>query len=87
MAPNCEPGARVGTLRSRRLGASVLIAFAVDKSLWDWLGLLIVPVMLAIGGYLFNSLENRAAQEAEEQRARRCIASLPGQDVGHAYTQ
>jgi hypothetical protein len=42
----------------------------VDKTLWDWLGLLIVPVVLAIGGYLFNSSQNRATQAAAERRAQ-----------------
>lgn len=40
------------------------------KTLWDWLGLLIVPVVLAVGGYLFNSSQNRATQRASERRAR-----------------
>jgi hypothetical protein len=52
------------------LGVSVLIASAVDKSLWDWLDLLIVPVVLAMGGYLFNSSQNRATQAAAERRAQ-----------------
>jgi hypothetical protein len=40
------------------------------KTLWDWLDLLIVPVVLAIGGYLFNSSQNRATQAASERRAQ-----------------
>jgi hypothetical protein len=52
------------------LGLLVLIASVVDKTLWDWLGLLIVPVVLAIGGYLFNSSQNRATQAAAERRAQ-----------------
>jgi predicted membrane protein DUF2207 len=52
------------------LGVLVLIASVVDKTLWDWLGLLIVPVVLAIGGYLFNSTQNRATQAAAERRAQ-----------------
>jgi Pentapeptide repeats (8 copies) len=52
------------------LGLLVLIVSAVDKTLWDWLGLLIVPLVLAIGGYLFNSSQNRATQRAAEQRAQ-----------------
>jgi len=52
------------------LGVLVLIASAVDKTLWDWLGLLIIPVVLAIGGYLFNSSQNRATERATEQRAQ-----------------
>jgi uncharacterized protein YjbI with pentapeptide repeats len=39
------------------------------KNLWDWLDLLIVPIVLAIGGYLFTSSENRRTREdADEQR-------------------
>jgi hypothetical protein len=52
------------------LGFLVLIASAVDKSFWDWLNLLIVPVVLALGGYLFTRSENRRAGQIEEQRAQ-----------------
>ena len=52
------------------LGVIVLIASAVDKPLWEWLNLLIVPAVLAIGGYLFNSSQNRATQAATERRAQ-----------------
>jgi uncharacterized protein YjbI with pentapeptide repeats len=51
-------------------GILVLIASAVDKTLWDWLELLIVPVVLAIGGYLFTRSENRATRVAAEQRSQ-----------------
>jgi hypothetical protein len=40
------------------------------KTLWDWLDLLIVPVVLAIGGYLFNNSQNQATQRAAERRAQ-----------------
>jgi uncharacterized protein YjbI with pentapeptide repeats len=41
------------------------------KTLWDWLGLLIVPVVLALGGYLFTRSENRRTRhEADRQRAQ-----------------
>lgn len=40
------------------------------KALWDWLDLLIVPVVLAMGGYLFNSSQNRATQRVAERRAQ-----------------
>jgi uncharacterized protein YjbI with pentapeptide repeats len=51
------------------LGVFVLLAFAVDRTLWDWLGLLIVPLVLAVGGYLFNSSQNQATQRAADRRA------------------
>ncbi len=33
-----------------------------QRTFWDWLDLLIVPVVLALGGYLFNRSENRRTQ-------------------------
>src|SRR5687768_6153382 len=39
------------------------------KTLWDWLDLLIVPAVLAIGGYLFNNSQNqRTREDANQQR-------------------
>ena len=39
------------------------------KTLWDWLGLLVVPAVLAIGGYLFARSENQRMREnADQQR-------------------
>jgi hypothetical protein len=40
------------------------------RTLWDWLNLLIVPAVLALGGYLFTRSETRATQAAAERRAR-----------------
>jgi uncharacterized protein YjbI with pentapeptide repeats len=52
------------------VGILALIASAVDKTLWNWLDLLIVPVVLAIGGYLFTSSQNQATERASERRAQ-----------------
>src|SRR3712207_4853217 len=41
-----------------------------SKTLWDWMDLLIVPVVLAIGGYVFTRSESRATQAAAERRAQ-----------------
>jgi uncharacterized protein YjbI with pentapeptide repeats len=41
-----------------------------DKTLWDWLDLLIVPVVLGVGGYLFTRTENRSSLAIAEQRAQ-----------------
>jgi pentapeptide repeat protein len=39
------------------------------KTLWDWLDLFIVPVVLALGGYLFARSENRRMQKtANDER-------------------
>src|SRR5713101_1618561 len=34
------------------------------KTLWDWLQLLIIPVVLAVGGYAFNLTISRNENEA-----------------------
>jgi hypothetical protein len=41
-----------------------------EQTLWDWLELLIVPAVLAVGGYLFTLSENRRAEEAAAQGAK-----------------
>jgi flagellar basal body-associated protein FliL len=41
-----------------------------QRTFWNWLSLLIVPIVLALGGYLFTRSENRRAQDiAKQQRA------------------
>lgn len=40
------------------------------QTLWDWLELLIVPAILATGGYLFTRTENRNSQKVAEQRSQ-----------------
>src|SRR5260370_31262007 len=43
------------------------------KTLWDWLQLLIIPFVLAIGGYLFNFTVSRSTQknaQAHDQTER-----------------
>jgi uncharacterized protein YjbI with pentapeptide repeats len=38
------------------------------KTLWDWLDLLLVPLVLAVGGYFLTRSENRYAQKLQDQR-------------------
>ncbi len=40
------------------------------KTLWDWLQLLIIPTVLAVGGYVINLTVSRGEQEATKQRAK-----------------
>ena len=40
------------------------------KNLWDWLQLLIIPAVLAIGGYLFNFATSRTEREIASDRQR-----------------
>jgi hypothetical protein len=53
-----------------------------SKTLWDWLKLLIVPAVLAVGGYLFTRSESRATQAAAERqnRATQAAAEQQAQD-------
>jgi hypothetical protein len=52
------------------------------RTFWDWLSLLIVPIVLALGGYLFNRSESRRTQDvAERQRTTdRQVADQRAQD-------
>ena len=51
--------------------------FLPEKTLWDWLQLLIIPAVLAVGGYLFKFTASRNEQETTKQRdqTERDIAS------------
>jgi uncharacterized protein YjbI with pentapeptide repeats len=40
------------------------------RTFWDWLSLLIVPIVLALGGYLFTRSENRRTQDVAERQRR-----------------
>jgi hypothetical protein len=52
------------------LGVLTLIGLPFGITLWNWMDLLIIPLVLAIGGYLFTRSENRATRVAAEQRAQ-----------------
>ena len=41
-----------------------------DKTLWDWMQLLIVPIVLGAGAIWFQGQSNRTAQQSEAQRAQ-----------------
>lgn len=41
------------------------------KTLWDWLDLLIIPIVLAVAAFLLNRSERRAEQEIAAQRTAR----------------
>src|SRR5947199_5432522 len=38
------------------------------KTLWDWLQLLIIPAVLAVGGYLFNLANSRTERQIAKDR-------------------
>src|SRR5918997_75971 len=45
-----------------------------DKTVWDWLQLLIVPLILVVGGYLLNSQQTTRQLVTEESRAENQLA-------------
>jgi hypothetical protein len=40
------------------------------RTLWDWLQLLLVPILLAIGGFWLNQIQKRREEQTIEQRAK-----------------
>jgi uncharacterized protein YjbI with pentapeptide repeats len=53
------------------LGGLLLISSAVDKPLWSWLQLLIVPAALAIGVAWLNWAQRQREREAEDAQQQR----------------
>jgi uncharacterized protein YjbI with pentapeptide repeats len=53
------------------LGVVILIASAVDKTLWNWLELLIVPAVIAGGGIWFNRQQQERQREDNRQQQER----------------
>src|SRR5258705_13012444 len=39
-----------------------------NKTLWDWMQLLIIPVILAVGAFVFNLAQSRTQQQIAAQR-------------------
>lgn len=62
--------------------------FHSAKTLWDWLDLLIVPAVLAVGGALFTWTQRKTDREAEKRRAetqRDLAAERERENALHAY--
>jgi uncharacterized protein YjbI with pentapeptide repeats len=47
-----------------------LVGDYYKKTLWDWADLLIVPAVLAIGGYWFNAQQRQREQKIADERAQ-----------------
>ena len=44
--------------------------FVRGKTLWDWMQLLVIPIMLAIGAFLLNRSERKNESQRAEERSR-----------------
>jgi len=53
----------------------ILIVIWTDKDFWDWMELLIVPVMVALGLFWLRQREDRRDEERQEQETERQIDS------------
>jgi hypothetical protein len=61
-----------------------------QKTLWDWLELLLIPLVLAVGGLWFSQAERRNEHAIAEQNARRerAIADAEAQEAAlQAYLE
>jgi uncharacterized protein YjbI with pentapeptide repeats len=73
LVPDWRPDPQQGLWAMRIgivLGLLVAIGYFYGITLWDWLKLLIIPAVLAVGGYLFTRSENRATRMAAERRTQ-----------------
>jgi hypothetical protein len=52
------------------LGVLVAISYEFDKTLWDWLKLLIVPAVIAAGAAWFNQQQRKRELEIADSRAQ-----------------
>jgi hypothetical protein len=53
------------------VGFLLAIGYPYDKGLWDWLELLIVPAVIAVGVFLLDQRQRERDRAAEEDRQRR----------------
>jgi hypothetical protein len=60
-------GASQITTTSTSHGTTTATVKPAGKTLWDWLQLLIIPIMLAIGGFWLNQIQKDRDQKAAEQ--------------------
>lgn len=63
-----------------------LIGDYYNKTLWDWADLLIVPAVLAIGGYWFNAQQREREQKIAEQRAQEEALQAYLEQISHLLT-
>ncbi|SRR6266567_6550340 len=63
-------GYRKTTTTNTTHGITTTTEEPLTKTLWDWLQLLIIPLVLAVGGLWFSQVQKDREQKAAEQRAQ-----------------
>src|SRR6266480_1718507 len=58
------------TTTSTSHGTTTVTAKPPGKNLWDWMQLLIIPIVLAVGGLWFNQIQKDREQKVAEQHAQ-----------------
>jgi len=56
------------TTTSTARGITTTTEYPLTKTLWDWLQLFIVPIVLAIGGFWLNQIQKSREEKAAKQR-------------------
>src|SRR6266568_2173537 len=59
------------TITSIAHGTTISTEQPQARTFWDWLSLLIVPIMLAVGGFWLNNLQKERDLEVEKARKQR----------------
>jgi uncharacterized protein YjbI with pentapeptide repeats len=57
------------TTTSTSHGDTTTTVLSPGKTLWDWMQLLLIPVILALGGFWLNQIQNARAQRTTQQQA------------------
>jgi uncharacterized protein YjbI with pentapeptide repeats len=68
------------------LAVAILIGYRYDITLWDWTKLLIVPAVLAIGGYWFTEQRAQTDRQIEGQRAQDTALQAFLDQISHSNT-
>ena len=63
-------GASQITTTSTSHGTTTAIVKPAGKTLWDWLQLLIVPLVLTVGAFWLNQIQKSREEKTTEQRAK-----------------
>src|SRR6266699_1972389 len=58
------------TITSTNHGTTTVTAKPPGKTLWDWMQLLIIPIVLAVGGLWFNQIQKDREQKAADERTK-----------------
>jgi hypothetical protein len=59
-----------GVSKVTKAPQGTIIEYSPGKTLWDWMQLLIVPIVLAVGGFWLNQIQKSREESTTERRAK-----------------